>query len=162
MWRWCPWDPHQNQYVPIPLHVVTKILLTLGPERYIANFFHWKIACMMLYIKPLHSRATFIVFCLYCVLYGGPDYCLILCKQKVCTHSMFLWSNKKKIWIPSLTWSRTSHNGQWVNSNHFRETESRYCKFSVFRLLWPWKLGQGHQNIFSSLLCSNYISMKIW
>ena len=37
-----------------------------------------------------------------------------------------------------------------------------YGEFSVFLLLWPWKLGQGHQNLISSLLCPNYISMQIW
>ena len=36
------------------------------------------------------------------------------------------------------------------------------CELSVFLLLWPYKLGQGHQNLISSLLCPNYISMKIW
>ena len=34
--------------------------------------------------------------------------------------------------------------------------------FSVFLLPLPWKLGQGHQNLTNSLLCSSYISMQIW
>ena len=29
-----------------------------------------------------------------------------------------------------------------------------------FLLLWPWKLGQSHQNLISSLLCPNYRSWK--
>ena len=33
-------------------------------------------------------------------------------------------------------------------------------EFSVFLLLWPWKLGQGHQNLISSLLCPNYIYIQ--
>ena len=27
---------------------------------------------------------------------------------------------------------------------------------------WPWKLDQGHQNLFSFLSCPNVISMQIW
>ena len=32
--------------------------------------------------------------------------------------------------------------------------------FHFFPELWLWKLGQGHQNLNSSLLCPNYISMQ--
>ena len=43
------------------------------------------------------------------------------------------------------------------------------CRQTVFGLIlvdsvrqWPWKLEQGHQNLFSFLSCPNVISMQIW
>ena len=57
--------------------------------------------------------------------------------------SYFLWKNK-------------------TSNGIFRENICPQTVTFQFWLLWPWKLGQSHQNLICSLLCPNYISMKIW
>ena len=43
-----------------------------------------------------------------------------------------------------------------------KKKPSNVSEFSVFLLLWLLRKGQSHQNLTNSLLCLNYISMKIW
>ena len=33
---------------------------------------------------------------------------------------------------------------------------------TIWALLWPWKLGQGHQNLISSFSCHNNIVVQVW
>ena len=42
------------------------------------------------------------------------------------------------------------------------QTNTFWLKFGGLSLAWPWKLAQGHQNLFNFLSCPNVTSMQIW
>ena len=80
--------------------------------------------------------------------------------NQYCTHANLNSFLDKKI-LKGMIFESNEHELDWQLVIVFSEKIDVTKEFSVFLLLWPWKLGQSHQNLIRSFLCPNYLSIKI-